>query len=164
MSVLHDNLGGLLLPETQPISWQLISWCQQGTGTHQLSSILGKVCFPLLPYPMTVLMHIKLPSFLGLWLHLHLLVIPLYIFSSSCFPPQLFPSSCLTPQLWTVTCLHLSDGLGSDVGGLPSSSFPHSYSHCFCTPCSIFFLGLRMSMKLEVPLIFWVIPWLFLEP
>ena len=141
-----------------------MSWGQQVTNIHQPPSILVKVCCPILPYPMTVRMHIKLPYFMGLWLHLHLLVISLSIFFSSRFPHQIFPLSCPPPQFWMVTCLHLSDDLGSDVGGLPSSPVLPCYSCCLCTSFSIVFLGLRMPMKMKVPLMFWVIPFLFVEP
>ena len=128
LSVIHGNLGGLPLPETQPQIWQIMSWGQQVSGTHQLPSSLGKVCLTLLLYPMTAQMNINLPYFLGLRLHLHLSGIPISLLSSSCFHPQLFPPSLLPPKFWTVTCLHLSAGLGYDVGGIPSSAVPPCYS------------------------------------
>ena len=126
--LLHGNLGGLPPPETHPQSWLLMRWGQQGPSTHQLPFMLEKLCWPLLPYPMTVHMCIILPWNLFLWIHLHLSKIPLYLFYSSRFPPQLCLPSCPTPIFWTVTCPHLSAGLVSDVGGLMSSSVPPYYS------------------------------------
>ena len=110
-----------------------------------------QVCCNILLYPTTIRMHIKLPSFLDLWFHLHLSGIPLSLFSSSRFPPQLCPPYRLPPNFLTVTCLHLSSGMGYDVGGLPYSSVPPCYSYCFCPSCSLVFFVLRMEMKLEVP-------------
>ena len=150
--------------ETQPQILHISSWVPKGPGTNKLPSNIQKVCRLLLPYPMTVWMHIKLPYFLGLWLYLHLSGIPLYLFSSSRFPPQLCLPSCLPSQFWTVTCLHLSAGMVSHVGGLPSSSVLSYYSYRFCPSCSRVFLRLRTAIKLEVPLMFWVIPWICVEP
>ena len=107
-----------------------MGWGQQGPGTHHLTSRLEKVCCPLLPYPMTVRMHIKLPSFSGLWIHLHLSGIPLCLFYSYNFPPHLCPPSCLPLQFWMVIWPYLSAILGSDVGVLPSSSVPTCYPWC----------------------------------
>ena len=50
-----------------------------------------------------------------------------FLFFSSPFTPCLYPPSFLPPQFWTVTYPHLSTGLGSDVGGLTSSSVPPCY-------------------------------------
>ena len=107
-------------------------WVQQDTGTHQLPSRMENLCCPLLPYPMTVWMHINISYFPGLWLHLHLSGIPLCLFLSSSFLPHLFPLSCLSPKFLTVTCPYLSSSLVSDVGWLPSSSVPPLYSYCIC--------------------------------
>ena len=84
---MYGNSGGLLPPRTPPQNGLIVRWFQQGTGTHQLPSSMENVSRPLIPYPTTVWMHINLPSFLGLWPHLHKLVIPLFIFSSSTFLP-----------------------------------------------------------------------------
>ena len=135
---------------------------KQGTCTHKLPSSMVKLCRPLLTYPMTVRIHIKLPYLPVLWLYLHLLGIPLFLFFSSTFPPCLCPLSGRPLNFLTVTCSHLSAGLGYDVGGLPSSSVPPYYSYCLCPSCSLFFLGLQMEMKLEFPLMFWMLPWIFL--
>ena len=139
-------------------------WVQQVPVSHQLPSRMGKVFHPLIIYPMTIRMHIRLPSFPGFWIHLHMLVIPLCLFFSSYFPPRMCPLSCLPTQFWTVTCPHLSAGLVSDVVGLMSSSVPPYYSKCLFPSCYLFLIGLILAMKLEFPLVFWLIPWLFVEP
>ena len=136
-------------------------WCQQVPSTHQFPSIMEKLCLPILPRPITVRMHIKLPFFPGLWLHLHLSGIPLFPIFSSSFLPSMCPPSCYPPQFCMVTCLYLSSGFGSDVGGLPSSLVPPYYSYCLFPSYYLVFLGLRLAMKLEVPLMFWVLPWIF---
>ena len=125
---------------------------------------MGTVCRPLILYPPMVRMHIKLPYFLGLWLKIHLLGIPLFLFFSSPSLPCLCLPSCLLLKFWTVTYPYLSSVLGSDIGGLPSSSVPSWYSYFLCPLCSIVLLGLILEIKLEVSLIFWVLPLLFLEP
>ena len=140
--------------ETQPRSWLMMRWVRQGPGTHQLPSSMEKVCRPILPYPMTILMHINLPYF-------HLLVIPLSIFLSSPFPSCLCPPSCLPPQFLMTICLFLNAGLVSDFCGLPSSLVPPCYYYCLCPSCYLVFLGLRLTMKLEFPLMFCFLPWLF---
>ena len=66
---------------------ECVRWFQQVPDNFQLLSITEKVCSPILPYPMTVRMHIELPHFLVLWLHLPLSIIFPCIFSSSPFPP-----------------------------------------------------------------------------
>ena len=97
LSIIQVNLGGLPPLETKPLSWLIMRWVQQGTSTHKLLSSMGKVCCPLLSYPVTVRIHINIPYFPGLWLHLHLLVIPLCLFFSYSFPPRLCPPSFLPP-------------------------------------------------------------------
>ena len=37
-------------------------------------------------------------------------------------PPKMYLPSYLPTQFWKVTCMQLSSSLGSDIGGLPSSS------------------------------------------
>ena len=85
LSILNRKFGGLPLPGKQPRSCLIMRWVQQLTGTHQLTSRMGKASFLLIPYPMTIQMHINLPYFPSFWLHLHLLGIPLF-FSSPLIP------------------------------------------------------------------------------
>ena len=68
--VLRGNLGGLPSKGKQPRRWLIMKWGQQGLGTHQIPSILEKVCRPLIKYPMSVWMYIKLPCSMVLWTHL----------------------------------------------------------------------------------------------
>ena len=79
--------------ETPLQSCLIMRWGQQSPGTNQLPSSMGKVCHPLLPYPMNLQTHINIPYFLGLWLHLQLSEIPLSILYSSSFLTQLCPLS-----------------------------------------------------------------------
>ena len=88
----------------------------------------------------------------------------IFLFFSSTFPACLCPPSCLPPQFFTATCPHLSAGLGYDVRVLPYSSVTSCYSYCLYPSCYLIFLGLILSIKMEVPLMFWVIHWLFAEP
>ena len=97
LSIIHVNLGGLPFPGTQPQIWLIMSLGLQCPGTHQLYSSKVRVCCLLLPYLATVRMHINLPYFLVLWLHLHLLVILLCILFCSPFPTRMCPPSCLPP-------------------------------------------------------------------
>ena len=90
LSILQGNLGGLPPPVTPPQSWKMMSWGWQVPGTHQLPSRMEKLCRPILPYPMTIQMHIKLPYLPGLWTHLPTLVILPCI-----FPRLVFLSVCV---------------------------------------------------------------------
>ena len=140
-----------------------MSWVQQVPGTPELTSSIVNVWCTLLTHPMTLWVHISLHIFWSLWFHLHLLGITLFISFSSTFSPCLCPPSCLPPYFWTVVFLHLSAGLGYDVGGLFSSSFPPCYSYCLCPSCYLVLFGLRLTMKMEAPMIFWFLPWIFVE-
>ena len=101
--VLQSNSGRMPPLETQSQSWLIIRWGQQGPGTNKLPSRLEKVCNTFLPDPITVWMRIKLPSITGLWLHLHLLGIRLFIFLSYPFPPCMCPPYCLTQNFLMMT-------------------------------------------------------------
>ena len=161
MSFIHGILGGFPPLETQPQSCLIMRLGEQVPGTHKIPSRLENVCLPLLPYPMTARMNIKLPYFPIFWLHLHLSGIPFCILSYYNFPFCMCPLYFLPPKFWTVTWPNLSVVLGSDVGGSPSSSVTPWYTYCLCTSCYLVLLGLRLAMELEVPLMFWLLPWPF---
>ena len=110
LSIINGNSEGCAPLETQPQSWLIMRWVTQGPGTHQLPSGMVKVCYPLFLCPMTILMCINLRYFLGLCLHLHLLVITLYLILSYPFPPRMCPPSWLPPKFWMMICPYLSSG------------------------------------------------------
>ena len=102
--------------------------------------------------------------FLCLWHCLHPFVIPPYFFFSYPFLPRMCRPSCLPPQFWTVTCLNLSAVLVFDIYWLPSSSVPPWYPLCLCPQFYFVSLLLWLAVKLLVPLMLWVFPWIFLGP
>ena len=91
------------------------------------------------------------------------LIFPCLLYSSD-FPPSLCPLSCLTLYFWRVACLKINEGPVFYVVGLPYSSVLRFYP-CFPSPpCYFASLGLLMVIKLVLPLMFWVIPLIFVVP
>ena len=96
----------------------------QGHVNHQLPSSMENFCCPFLMYPMTIPMHINIPSFPGLWHHPPLVRdIVMYFILISIYSPSM-SNAMNSSVFFTVACLYLSDDLGFDVGGLTSSSVP----------------------------------------
>ena len=132
-------------------------------GTHQLPSSLDKVCHPLLPYPMTVWIHIKLPYFLVLKPPLHQLEILSCIFFLS-----IFLSLCvLCPDLlrnflwWLARTSVLVCYL--TLVNYRLLQFRRAFHDASALHVTFYSLGLQLVMKMVV-LIMVLIPWIFVKP
>ena len=80
------------------------------------------------------------------------------------FSPQSVSTVLSLYVIFIVACLNFSSGLQFYVGGLLSSSSPPWYP-CFLCPTFYFVsLLLQLIIKISVPMMFLVIPWIFVEP